>query len=76
MKLVIFYTRKEGREIEIGRVWNQNGELTGTVNDVFLNDLKDWLEKSSEEIEDYLTGLHQRFDGTFLYAGPYQEEEN
>jgi len=76
MKLVIFYTRKEDQELEIGRVWNTNGELVGTVNEIFLNDLKDWHEKSGEEIEDYLTSLHQRFDGAFLYAGPYQEKED
>ncbi len=74
MKLVIFYTKKQDRDIEIGRVWNQEGVLQGTVNEIFLNDLKDWLIKSGEEIEDYLEGLQKRFDGTFLYAGPYEEE--
>ncbi len=74
MKRVIFYTRKEDQEIEIGQVWNQEGELKGTVNEIFLNDLKDWLVKSGDEIEDYLEGLHKRFDGAFLYAGPYEEE--
>ena len=57
MKHVIFYTKKEDREVEVGRVWNENGELKGTVNEIFLNDLKDWLVKSGEEIEDYLAGL-------------------
>jgi hypothetical protein len=46
--------------------------LKGTVNEIFLSDLKDWLLKSSEDIEDYLEDLHKRFDGTFLYAGPYK----
>lgn len=76
MKLVIFYTKKEDREIEIGRVWNQEGELKGTVQEIFLNDLKDWLIKSDEDIEQYLEGLQKRFDGTFLYAGPYEEERD
>ncbi len=73
MKHVIFYTKKEDLEVEVGRVWNENGELKGTVNEIFLDDLKDWLMKSGEEIEDYLAGLHTRFDGTFLYASPYEE---
>jgi hypothetical protein len=73
MKAVAFYTRQKEQEVEIGRVWNDNGELTGTVQVLFLNDLKDWFLKSGEEIEEYLENLHKRFDGTFLYAGPYQE---
>ena len=75
MKLVVFCTRNEGLEVEVGRVWNDQGELKGTVSEIFLDDLKDWLMKSGEEIEDYLAGLHQRFDGDFLYAGPYEEKE-
>ena len=74
MKTVIFYTKQKNQEIEIGKVWNQDGELNGTVNDIFLSDLKDWLIKSGEDIEDYLESLKTRFDGTFLYAGSYQEE--
>lgn len=74
MKQVIFYTTDKGQEVEMGRVWNQGGELRGTVNEIFLNDLRDWLVKSGEEIEDYLENLHKRFDGAFLYAGPYKEE--
>jgi len=74
MKSVIFYTTKENEEVKLGQVWNQNGQLVGTVNEIFLNDLKDWLERSGEEIEEYLEGLHRRFDGTFLYAGQYQED--
>ena len=69
MKVVIFYSQ----EVEVGRVWNENGELRGTVNEIFLADLKDWLLKSGEDIENYLEGLHKRFDGTFLYAGLYKE---
>jgi hypothetical protein len=74
MKAVIFYTKNKEQEVELGRVWNQGGELKGTVSEIFLNDLQDWLVKSGEEIEDYLENLQKRFDGTFLYAGPYQEE--
>jgi hypothetical protein len=73
MKVVVFYTKKGEQEVEVGRVWNDQGELKGTVNEIFLTDLKDWLIKSGDEIEDYLDGLHKRFDGTFLYAGPYNE---
>lgn len=73
MKAVIFYTKKGDQEVEVGRVWNDQGELKGTVNEIFLADLKDWLIKSGDEIEDYLHGLRERFDGTFLYAGPYKE---
>lgn len=74
MKVVIFYTKKQDQELELGRVWNEAGELKGTVNEVFLNDLREWLSKSGEEIEEYLKDLQHRFDGTFLYASPYQEE--
>ncbi|MCI0411275.1 hypothetical protein L0222_00580 [bacterium] len=73
MKVVIFYTKNGEQEVEVGRVWNEGGQLQGTVNEIFLNDLKDWLMKSGEEVEDYLQDLHKRFDGTFLYAGPYRE---
>jgi hypothetical protein len=73
MKTVVFYTTQNELEVEIGRVWSAGGELKGTVNEIFLNDLKDWFVKSGEEIEDYLENLHKRFDGTFLYAGPYKE---
>jgi hypothetical protein len=73
MKQVIFYTKNADQEREVGRVWNDNGALRGTVNEIFLNDLKDWLIRSGEPIEDYLESLHQRFDGDFLYAGLYQE---
>ena len=73
MKAVIFYTKSAGEEVEVGRVWNEQGELKGTVNEIFFADLKDWLVKSGEDIDDYLESLHQRFDGTFLYAGPYTE---
>ena len=73
MKAVAFYTKQNELEVEIGRVWNESGELSGTVNEIFLNDLKDWFLKSGEEIEEYLENLHKRFDGTFLYAGTYQE---
>lgn len=76
MKVVMFYTKNGEHEVEVGRVWNDRGELKGTVNEIFLGDLKDWLVKSGEDIEDYLDGLHQRFDGTFLYAGPYKEVPN
>jgi hypothetical protein len=74
MKQVIFYTKRNEQETEVGRVWNQDGELKGTVNDIFLDDLKDWLAKSNEDIEDYLKNLYRRFDGSFLYAGPYKEQ--
>jgi hypothetical protein len=74
MKIVIFYTKKQDQELELGRVWNEGGEWKGTVNEVFLNDLREWLSKSGEEIEEYLKDLQNRFDGTFLYASPYQEE--
>ena len=73
MKAVAFYTKQNEQEVEIGRVWNEDGKLSGTVNEIFLNDLKDWFLKSDEEIDEYLENLHKRFDGTFLYAGPYQE---
>jgi hypothetical protein len=69
MKVVIFYSQ----DSEVGRVWNEHGELKGTVNEIFLTDLKDWLIKSGDDIESYLQNLHQRFDGTFLYAGLYKE---
>jgi hypothetical protein len=73
MKQVVFYTKRADQETEVGRVWNENGELNGTVNEIFLNDLKDWLLRSGESIEDYLESLHQRFDGDFLYAGLYKD---
>ena len=72
MKQVIFYTRKDDQESEVGRVWSENGELKGTMNEIFLNDLKEWMDRSGESIDDYLAGLHQRFDGDFLYAGLYK----
>jgi hypothetical protein len=72
MKAVIFYTRKEDQDIEVGRVWNEAGTLKGTVQDVFLSDLVDWWIRSGEEIDEYLENLHKRFDGDFLYAGNYQ----
>ena len=75
MKQVIFYTKQEDQDVEVGRVWDADGELKGTVNEVFFNDLKEWFVKSGEEIEQYLQGLHQRFDGTFLFAGPYEEQD-
>ena len=74
MKTVTFYTKRDGQEVEIGRVWNEAGELKGSVNEMFLADLKEWFVKSGEDIEEYLQNLHQRFDGTFLYAGLYSEE--
>ena len=73
MKQVIFYTRKDDQEAEVGRVWSENGELKGTMNEVFLNDLKEWMLRSGESVDDYLEGLHQRFDGDFLYAGLYKD---
>ena len=73
MKQVIFYTRKDDQETEVGRVWSENGELKGTMTEVFLNDLKEWMLRSGETVDDYLEGLHQRFDGDFLYAGLYTE---
>jgi hypothetical protein len=73
MKLVVFYTKEADQEKEIGRVWKENGELKGTVNEIFLNDLRDWLLRSGESIDEYLEGLHQRFDGDFLYAGLYKD---
>jgi hypothetical protein len=76
VKQVIFYTRNKDEEVEAGRVWNERGELHGTVQENFLRDLQDWLVKSGEGIEEYLGNLHSRFDGTFLYAGPYREEES
>jgi hypothetical protein len=74
MKSVIFYTKKANQDVEIGRVWNEAGELKGTVNEIFLNDLKEWFLKSGEDMEEYLKNLQNRFDGTFLFAGPYKEE--
>jgi hypothetical protein len=74
LKQVIFYTKSSDQEKEVGRVWNENGELKGTVNEIFLNDLKDWMVRSGESIEDYLETLHQRFDGDFLYAALYKED--
>ncbi len=73
MKQVVFYTTKNDREVEVGRVWNDDGHLNGTVNEIFLDDLRDWLDKSGVQIEDYLEDLHLRFDGAFLYAGRYEE---
>jgi hypothetical protein len=76
MRVVIFYSSSNGQEVEVGRVWNEEGELRGTVNEIFLEDLKNWLNKSGDEIEEYLENLHNRFDGDLLYASRYQEENN
>jgi hypothetical protein len=49
--------------------------LRGTVNEIFLEDLKNWLAKSGEDLEEYLENLHNRFDGDLLYASRYKEED-
>jgi hypothetical protein len=74
MKVVIFYSLQNDQEVEVGRVWDEAGKLKGTVNEIFLNDLENWLARSGEDIEDYLENLHTRFDGGLLYAGRYKEE--
>jgi hypothetical protein len=74
MRVVIFYSSNNDQQVEVGRVWNEGGRLRGTVNEIFLEDLKNWLAKSGEGIEEYLENLHTRFDGDLLYAGRYKEE--
>ena len=73
MKVVRFFTRKEDSEVEVSRVWAEDGKLCGTGSEIFLADLHQWYEVSGETLEEYLEGLHLRFDGDFLYAGRYQE---
>jgi len=74
MKVVKFFTIKDDAEVEVARVWAEEGDLQGTGNEVWLNDLKGWFEGSGESIEEFLEGLHRRFDGGFFYAGRYLEE--
>jgi hypothetical protein len=76
MRVVIFCSSSNGQEVEVGRVWNEVGELRGTVNEIFLEDLKNWLARSGEDVEEYLENLHNRFDGDLLYASRYQEENS
>lgn len=74
MKVVRFFTRQDDKEVEVCRVWTSEGELVGSGSEVWLKDLRDWYEKSGESVEEFLVGLHKRFDGGFLYAGRYEEE--
>jgi len=75
MKVVKFYTGKDGKEVEVCRVWAADGKLCGNGNDVWLADLQEWFERSGETLEEYLEALHRRFDGDFLYAGRYENSQ-
>jgi len=74
MKVVKFFTVQENTKAEVSTVWAENGNLQGTGNELWLDDLRKWFERSGESIEEFLEGLHNRFDGGFLYATGYREE--